>query len=390
MAFIDSLEAVTAEEWDQLRGTNTPFLCHAFLYGLEATGCTTTATGWTPHHWIERNSDGQLMAAMPCYRKYHSFGEYVFDWAWADAWAHYGRDYYPKLLSAVPFTPCEGPRLLTHPEADAASAGLRSTEAILADMAEGSASSWHLLFPDTDSRHCLDQTQWLRRLSCEFHWYNPGFSDFEAFLATLKSRKRKQIRRERRLVSDQGIEFRHYHGARGIPEAALEAFHIFYQATYLKRGQRPYLNRDFFQYLADRMPEQLTLVMAVHQGRYVAAALFLHDEDRLYGRYWGCLEEYDQLHFEACYYQGIDLCIERGLSRFDAGAQGEHKLKRGFQPELFESYHWVADEQLRPAVADFCQREAAAVRAYAQDIESELPFSEAASQDPGPLSVPTE
>ncbi len=374
MAFIDSLATIEPAEWNALLGTHSPFLRHEFLYGLEATGCTTTETGWTPHHWIERTREGDLRAALPCYLKHHSFGEYVFDWAWAEAWAHYGRDYYPKLLSAVPFTPCEGPRLLLHPESDGAGIGGRSTDALLAEMAEGSASSWHLLFPDAQSRHWLDWDQWLRRLSCEFHWYNPGFSDFEAFLATLKSRKRKQIRRERRLVADQGIEFRHYTGSAGIPGAALEAFNVFYQATYLKRGQRPYLNRDFFQYLADRMPEQLTLVMAVHQGHYVAAALFLHDQDRLYGRYWGCLEEYDQLHFETCYYQGIDLCIERGLSRFDAGAQGEHKLKRGFQPELFESFHWVTDDQLRPAVADFCRREAEAIRGYVREVQGELPF----------------
>ena len=385
MAFIDSLAAIEPSEWNRLQGTHSPFLRHEFLYGLETTGCTTTATGWTPHHWIERDDQGQLMAALPCYRKHHSFGEYVFDWAWAEAWAHYGRDYYPKLLSAVPFTPCEGPRLLLHPDADGASTGFRSTQAVLAELEGGSYSSWHLLFPDAESQHHLDRDQWLRRLSCEFHWHNPGFPNFEGFLATLKSRKRKQIRRERRLVADQGIEFRHYSGRNGIPENALEAFHVFYQATYLKRGQRPYLNRDFFQYLADRMPEQLTLVMAVHQGHYVAAALFLHDEQRLYGRYWGCLEEYDQLHFEACYYQGIDLCIERALSRFDAGAQGEHKLKRGFQPELFESFHWVGDEQLRPAVADFCRREAQAIRAYTEKAAQELPFV-SSSTSPGPGS----
>ncbi|XOZ35052.1 GNAT family N-acetyltransferase [Halomonadaceae bacterium KBTZ08] len=375
MAFIDSLARVDPDQWNQLRGTDSPFLRHEFLYGLEATGCTTTATGWTPHHWIEWDQRGGIAAALPTYSKDHSFGEYVFDWAWAEAWAQYGRDYYPKLLSAIPFTPCEGPRLLRHRHTDGRQAGVDATASIRSEMETGAFSSWHLLFPDPGSRECLEQDEWLRRLSCQFHWHNPGFADFEAFLASLKSRKRKQIRRERRTVRDQGIEFRHFSGRDAIPEAALEAFHVFYQATYLKRGQRPYLNRAFFQYLMERMPEQLTLVMAVHQGRYCAAALFLHDDQRLYGRYWGCLDEYDQLHFETCYYQGIDLCIERGLTRFDAGAQGEHKLKRGFQPELFESYHWVNDKQLCPAVADFCQREAAAVRAYAEQVRSELPFS---------------
>ena len=375
MAFVDRISTIPAREWNALEGTKTPFTRHEFLAGLERTGCTTSATGWQPHHWVEWDNEGILKAALPCYLKTHSFGEYVFDWAWAEAWAQYGLDYYPKLLSAIPFTPCEGPRLLYRAADNPESAGNRAAAAMLGEVEARAASGWHLLFPDETARRSLQRDEWMSRLSCQFHWHNDGFQSFDDFLAALKSRKRKQIRRERNSVLDQGISFQKLSG-REITEEALGAFFLFYQATYLKRGQRPYLNKAFFEHLMTTMPEHLLLVMAVHAGRYCAAALFLHDQECLYGRYWGCLEEYDQLHFEACYYQGIDYCIDQGLSRFDAGAQGEHKLKRGFRPHLFESFHWIQNPGLQPAVADFCRREAQAVRAYAEQARLELPFHE--------------
>ena len=382
MAFIERISGLDPAQWNRLEGSNNPFLRYEFLSGLETTGCVATETGWQPHHWIEQDSEGNLRAALPCYLKNHSFGEYVFDWAWAEAWAQYGLDYYPKLLSAVPFTPCEGPRLLYRRDSDPESAGRSASDTMLEEVRTQSASGWHLLFPDASARRHLYRDEWMTRLSCQFHWHNDGFQHFDDFLGTLKSRKRKQIRRERSRVLDQDIQFQRLEGA-AITDEALDAFFLFYQATYLKRGQRPYLNRRFFEHLVNSMPEQLCLVMALHDGRYCAAALFLHDEQRLYGRYWGCLEEYDQLHFEACYYQGIDFCIERGLSRFDAGAQGEHKLKRGFRPHLFESFHWIEDSRLRPAVADFCHREAQAVRAYARQAQQELPLSQGPHPDHG-------
>ena len=375
MPFIDSLTHIAAEDWDRLQGAESAFLRHAFLCGLETTGCTVAETGWQPHHWVEYDAAGRLTAALPCYLKTHSFGEYVFDWAWAEAWGQYGLDYYPKLLSAVPFTPSRGPRLLLAPQADGRTLGARAGEAMRQEVEAIGGSSWHLLYPDDQTLEHLGSEQWMTRLSCQFHWHNRGFADFEDFLAALKARKRKQIRRERNQISEQGIRFEHLDGS-AIHEQALDAFFLFYQATYLKRGQRPYLSKAFFRHLRDAMPEHLYLVMAIHEDHYCAAALFLHDEKTLFGRYWGCLEEYDQLHFEACYYQGIDFCIERGLSRFDAGAQGEHKLKRGFEPELFESYHWVQHPGFQPAVADFCRREAEAVRAYARDAATHLPFRE--------------
>jgi len=373
MAFIERISEIPAAQWNALTGTSNPFMRHEFLSGLEQTGCTTAGTGWQPHHWVEHDEQGGLRAALPCYLKPHSFGEYVFDWAWAEAWQHYGLDYYPKLVSAAPFTPCEGPRLLYRAEEGPDTAGKHAAAAILETTENEGASGWHLLFPDETARQHLRRGEWVERLSCQFHWHNEGFSTFEAFLETLKSRKRKQIRRERKRVDEQEIRFQHLAG-NAITEEALNTFFIFYQATYLKRGMRPYLSKAFFRHLVSTMPGNLLLVMALHEGHYCAAALFLYDEERLYGRYWGCLEEYDQLHFETCYYQGIDFCIQQGLARFDAGAQGEHKLKRGFRPHLFESFHWIRDSRLRPAVADFCSREADAVTAYARQVKAELPF----------------
>ncbi len=373
MAFIDSLAHLAPEQWNRLSGTTNPFLRHEFLYGLEKTGCTTAETGWQPRHWVERDEQGHLIAALPSYLKFHSFGEYVFDWAWADAWTHYGLEYYPKLLSAVPFTPSPGPRLLHASNHPPGSTGENFSSALETLLASGQASSWHLLFPDQSSREALNPERWLTRLSCQFQWENHGYRSFEDFLATLKSRKRKQIRHERKGVREQGIRFQNLPGPE-ITQAALDTFFVFYQATYLKRGQRPYLNKAFFQHIIESMPEHVHLVMAIHDNHYCAAALFLHDQQTLFGRYWGCLEEYDQLHFETCYYQGIDFCIARGLKTFDAGAQGEHKLKRGFRPQLIQSLHWVENEGLRPAVADFCRREARAVQAYAAEAENALPF----------------
>jgi len=374
MSFIDSLAEIDPDTWDHLQGAENPFLRHAFLYGLELSGCTTAKSGWAPRHWVHYDPQGNLNAALPCYLKGHSYGEYVFDWAWAQAWAEHGLNYYPKLLSAVPFTPSRGPRLLLAPGADAATLGQQAAQDVIDHGETIGASSWHLLFPDDQSQAALSQhPQLMTRLNCQFHWHNQGFTHFEDFLATLTARRRKQIRKERRQVADQGITLETLSGAT-ITEDALNAFFVFYQATYLKRGQEPYLNKAFFLYLLAEMPDHLSLVMASHDDHYCAAALFLHDDQTLYGRYWGCLEEFDHLHFEACYYQGIDLCIQRGLKTFDAGAQGEHKLRRGFRPHLFRSWHWVAHPGFRDAVADFCRRESLAVEGYAAEAESVLPF----------------
>lgn len=385
----DSILAIPQTTWDHFSGGRHPFLRHSFLAALERTGCTTADTGWQPCH-LKLSLNGELVGVAPAYLKGHSMGEYVFDWAWADAYRHHGLRYYPKLLVAVPFTPCQGPRLLLEPGARDRLRPGQINQALDQLMTGLGLSSWHLLFPEgadqrllsapneaPDADHGAGQ---LHRLGCQFHWHNRGYSGFDDFLARLTSRKRKSIRRERRQVLEQGISFEHFNGDR-MPADALETFYGYYQATYFKRGQRPYLNLDFFRELQRQQPESLHLVMARRHGQWIAAALFLIGDDTLYGRYWGCLEEYQHLHFETCYYQGIELAIERGLKLFDAGAQGEHKLIRGFEPTLTHSWHGIAHPGFRDAIARFVEDEAGQVRQYRQDAGTALPFRQDSAAD---------
>lgn len=364
---------VPASAWDALAGTECPFLRHAFLAALEDSGSVGGDSGWTPHHLLLESGSG-VLAAMPCYAKTHSYGEYVFDWSWAEAYSRHGRRYYPKLLCAVPFTPSTGPRLLlaggvTH--GDALGAFRETVDGLLGD---GSFSSWHLLFPDAALSEACRQAGLLRRTGVQFHWHNAAYGDFEDFLGRFASRKRKQIRRERRQVQEQGLEIRRLRGAE-IDTATWDRFHLFYQMTYARRsGHGGYLSREFFHRLGRELPESVLLVLALREGEAVAGALNLIGPDALYGRYWGCTEAWAQLHFELCYYQGIEFCIEERLTRFDAGAQGEHKIARGFEPVITESWHAIADPRFRAAIADFLAREAPAVETYRADAASTLPF----------------
>ena len=368
----DSIEDIGQAQWQALAGTGNPFLRYEFFAALEHSGCTSAETGWQPQHLLIRSGES-LVGVAPAYLKSHSMGEYVFDFAWAEAYQRHGLPYYPKLLLAIPFTPSRGPRLLIEPSVRSQ---LRTgdlptlLDSLINDLG---VHSWHLLFPDVHDQALLHQDRELHRLGCQFHWHNSQYHNFEDFLAALTSRKRKAIRKERRQVTDQGITFTRYHG-RDISDQVLSAFYVFYQATYLKRGQRPYLNRLFFEQIRERLPEHLTLVMAAHDGRLIAGALFMAGQDTLYGRYWGCLDEYNFLHFETCYYQGIELAIDQGLARFDAGAQGEHKLIRGFEPVLTHSWHGIANPDFRHAIHQFTRDEAVQVRAYAAEAESALPF----------------
>lgn len=369
---IRSIHDIEEARWDRFSDGSNPFLHHGFFRALEDTGCTTAGTGWQPHHLLFYLND-ELAGVAPGYLKTHSMGEYVFDWAWADAYRRYGVDYYPKLLLAVPFTPSTGRRLML---SEAARSAL--TPAVLHDLLNKAASdagahSWHLLFPDSADQALLDNPGTLHRLGCQFHWHNRGYRHFEDFLATLTSRKRKSIRRERRQVQEQGIDFVRFSGDR-LPDPVLSAFYVFYQATYRKRGQQPYLNRAFFAALREQLGDRLQVVMAVRDRQMIAGALLLRGGDTLYGRYWGCLEEFDHLHFETCYYQGIELAIASGCLRFDAGAQGEHKLIRGFEPVLTHSWHWVTHPGFRDALAEFCCEEADQVRAYRDDAMAALPY----------------
>ena len=374
---LKTLTAIDGQEWNAISGTQNPFSRYEFLSALESQGCATSRKGWTPHHLVFRNQDGAIAALLPNYLKHHSRGEYVFDWGWADAYERHGLPYYPKLLSAIPFTPSVGPRLLYPDGLDPASAielQQCAAAALTSEAQQQGASSWHLLFPRNSNVQALSQDgQILTRIGCQFRWKNRGYQSFQAFTDALVSRKRKMIRKERQAVVSQGIRFRHLPGS-SITADDLDRFYVFYQATYFKKGQPPYLTQGFFRQIRETMPEQMHLVMAEHEGRDVAGALFFLNDKTLFGRYWGCLEEYDRLHFETCYYQGIDLCIEQGLEEFDAGAQGEHKILRGFEPTLTRSYHWIAHPAFRAAIADFVEAEAREVSAYAREAESLLPF----------------
>jgi predicted N-acyltransferase len=371
--FLTSLDRIPAAQWNAITGVDYPFLRHEFLHGLEKTGCTTAETGWQPCHMVLRHEE-IAMAVMPLYLKSHSYGEYVFDWSWADAWQRTGLDYYPKLVTAIPFTPATGPRLCTAPGLDNARAYGIALGAIRSLAQQRGISSWHLLFPEQDVATQLLQDGLHRRTATQFHWFNADYNCFEDFLATFTSRKRKSLRRERKRVEEQGLTLRTMSGA-DIGEQEWQQFYHFYQLTYAKRsGHGGYLTRDFFMETAAGMGDQAVLVMAYLGQRAVAGALYFRSSDTLYGRYWGSEQEFDCLHFEACYYRGIEYCIEQGLQRFDPGAQGEHKIQRGFCPVQTWSNHWIADPQLSAAVGDFTRREERHIDDYRQEAARLLPF----------------
>ena len=372
VAVVTGVDAVDAARWNSLGGTRFPFLRHEFLHALEASGSVGEGSGWQPRHLLLREGE-RLLAAMPCYAKTHSYGEYVFDWSWADAYNRHRVPYYPKLLSAVPFTPATGPRILLAEGVDLRTA-LAAFLPALREACEGRYSSWHLLFPEPELAVACTEAGLLRRTGVQYHWQNRGFADFDGFLARFASRKRKQLKKERRQVAEQGLEIHRLRGP-DIDAAMWERFYVFYQMTYARRsGHGGYLSREFFHAIGTAMPENLLLVVALRAGDPVAGALNLVGDDTLYGRYWGCIEDYAQLHFELCYYQGIEFCIEQGLARFDAGAQGEHKLARGFEPVTTESFHHIDHEGFREAIGDFLRRERVSVERYREEAVQSLPF----------------
>lgn len=364
---------MSASDWDAVADTRYPFLRHHFLYGLELTDCTTARTGWQPCHLVLRQGE-RIVAVMPLYLKSHSYGEYVFDWSWSDAWRQSGLEYYPKLLTAIPFTPATGPRLCCVPDVDAQHMLRAVLQAIKSFASERGLSSWHLLFPNGETSEQLLAMGMHRRAATQFHWVNQGYNTFDDFLATFNSRKRKSLKRERRRVEEQGLTLNTLTGDE-ISPADWEQFYRFYQMTYGKRsGHGGYLTREFFLETAAKMGSSVIMCLANLDTRPVAGALYFQSHDTLYGRYWGCEHEFDCLHFEACYYQGIEYCIANGLRRFDPGAQGEHKIQRGFQPVDTWSNHWIADPQLSDAVGDFTRREAEHNTAYQASAASLLPF----------------
>ncbi|MCX8958649.1 GNAT family N-acetyltransferase [Erwinia psidii] len=368
LTLLPQLTDLPASQWDALTPDDQPFLRHAFLSTLEESGCLSRETGWQPEHllWIE---DGNVHAALPGYRKFHSRGEYVFDHGWADACQRAGLPYYPKWLAAVPFSPVTGARLLG--EAQAAKQLLQGIPAFLKQRQLHSA---HINFGNAQTASLLaEDPNWLHRTGCQYHWHNPGYRDFQDFLDSLMSRKRKQIRKERELVSRQGVEFEWLAGDQ-LSESQWNFVYDCYANTYAVRGQYPYLTRQFFSLLSERMPQAIRVVLVRQNGLAVAMAFSLVDSHTLYGRYWGCLADFNRLHFETCFWQGMDYAISHRLQRFDAGAQGEHKLVRGFEPTLTHSWHCLQHPGLQAAVADFLQQEREGVRAWAEDARQALPF----------------
>jgi len=372
LRIIEQIGDVDAAAWNALGCAPYPFLRHEFLVALERHDCLGERYGWLPRHITLWDARGRLVGAAPLYLKFNSYGEFVFDWAWADAYERSGLRYYPKLVSASPYTPATGPKLLSHPEAPP------QTRRLLLTAAEELArqlgvSSLHWLFTTGDETDMLEQAGLARRIGCQFHWENRGYADFDDFLNTLTAAKRKNIRKERRRVAEAGVCFRLLDG-NSAQAGDWETFHQLYESTFHRRGGIPTLSLDFFRAIAREMPESVLLVMADHADTPVAAAFCLVGSDTLYGRHWGCSEFFDNLHFEACYYQGLEYCIQRGLARFEPGAQGEHKVARGFLPTQTLSAHWLADERFAEAIARHLEHERAGMRQYMQEMQGHSPY----------------
>jgi predicted N-acyltransferase len=374
--YLSSIDDIAPETWDGLFSVDNPFVRHDFLLALEQTECADSSGGWQAHHLVLSHGERDI-AVMPLYLKSHSYGEFVFDWGWAEAYERHGLDYYPKLLTAIPFTPSTGPRIGMAPELDAGQVISTMMDSVRQLALQSGCSSWHLLFPEPElagsiRTHCGPEV--LQRRDVQFHWFNRGYGSFGDYLAVLRSSRRKNLRRERRLVAEQGVRLERKTG-KEITDSEWEAFYLCYATTYLKRsGHGGYLNRDFFDRIRDVMSEQLMLVIGIRSERVVASALFFFDSQRLYGRYWGSLEDIRCMHFETCFYQGIEFCIERGIAEFDPGTQGEHKLLRGFEPHETTSLHWIADLKFRAAIADFVEKEGQGRKAYSDRAAAFLPF----------------
>ena len=370
---LSSITQVDADAWDRCAGPNNPFVHHAFLSALEESGSSTGETGWQPRHIVLKTPQGAVLGAVPMYLKNHSYGEYVFDHGWADAFERAGGRYYPKLQVSVPFTPVTGPRLLAPPgpQAEAVKTALLSTCVGVCDQI--GVSSVHITFPTEDEFDLMGEAGLLQRTGIQFHWLNEGYESFDDFLASLASRKRKQIRKERQAVADSGLSIAALTGSE-IEERHWDAFFDFYQTTGSRKWGVPYLTREFFSLLGERMADAVVLVMVEREGRPIAGALNLAGADALYGRNWGCVEEHRFLHFEACYYRAIDYAIAHGLGRVEAGAQGPHKLARGYLPVPTYSAHWVANESLRDAVANYLDHETREIDREIAVLERHGPF----------------
>ncbi len=369
---LDNIADIEAREWNALSGSSFPFLTHEFLHAAESTRCVSPETGWTPCHLAMRNASGKLVAAMPLYRKTHSWGEFVFDWSWAQAYERAGFAYYPKLVSAVPFTPAPSRRLLLADPQDT-EAGVALIRAAL-DYADSEAcSSLHVLFPTIDELAMLEKAGLALRKDCQFHWHNNGYTSFEQFLASFSSRKRKKVKQDRRRVREQGIEFCWLAGNE-IDDAAWREVYELISITFMRRGSMPYYDYDFFREIGSLLPQNVVVVLARQQSRAVAAAVFYRSANTLYGRYWGSSGHFNALHFETCYYQGIDFCIANGIETFEPGTQGEHKISRGFVPVTTWSAHWLARPEFFKAIEHYLDDEQKHVERYVEAANAHSPY----------------
>lgn len=372
------LQSVPAADWDACAGADNPFVSHAFLNALERSGSVGEQSGWQPVHLLARAADGSLLGAVPLYLKSHSYGEYVFDHAWADALHRAGGRYYPKLQASVPFSPVPGPRLLLHPQAPTNIAhalidGLRT----LAEREK--VSSVHVTFLPEDQARLMRDGGFLHRTGYQFHWQNQGYGCFDDFLDALSSRKRKAIRKERREALGHGVDFRILTGS-DLQERHWDAFYEFYLSTSDRKWGHPYLNRAFFGELGQHLADKVVLVLAEKAGQPVAGALNLRGRDTLYGRNWGCLGDYPFLHFETCYYQALDYAIAEGLSRVEAGAQGEHKLQRGYLPVATHSVHLLTYPGLHRAVSEYLIKERRLIAQQIEELTAQSPYRQAGAE----------
>jgi predicted N-acyltransferase len=371
--FISSINDIDAIIWNQLCGTDYPFLRHEFFAALENSGSTIKATGWQPHHLLIKDND-KVIAVMPLFLKFHSYGEYVFDWAWADAFNRHGYEYYPKLLNAIPFTPATGPRWAVAEDYNSQVVSTFLFNAIEVEAKKLNLSSTHFLFTDKKDGGHFDEKKYLKRTGCQYHWLNKDYRSFDHFLESFASRKRKNLKKERQKVYDQDITLKIKTGA-DINADDWHHFYLFYHMTYYKRsGRQGYLTEAFFPLLTQHLNEHLVMVQATKDEEIIAASLYFKDSKVLYGRYWGCKDEYDHLHFEACYYQGIEYAIANNIERFDPGAQGEHKIQRGFTPVPTYSHHWIENQSFDDAIRRFIDTETVEIAAYIEHASKRLPF----------------
>jgi uncharacterized protein len=397
--FLTSISQVEHAAWNCLFGGDYPFIQHEFLSALEISGSVDESNGWLPNHLVAYDGE-RLVGAIPLYQKTHSYGEYVFDFEWANAYHHNGIHYYPKLVSAIPFTPCSGPRVAISPELQG-ELFEPMIEQVIQFCEKRGFSSWHTLFPDTQFRDMLknctpnkqvprfelgeqsvdlvsserfDPQTLLMRMGVQYHWYNKGYQNFDDFLNCCRQKKRKNIRQERKRIQQANVSLEWVEGKNATGQLWMQFFK-FYQRTYQKRsGNNGYLNWAFFEYIANAMPEQLVFVVAKFEQQVIGMSLFFKGKDTLYGRYWGASADYEFLHFEACYYQGIEYCIENKLQHFDAGAQGEHKIPRGFEPIKTCSYHWIAHPQFRQAIDEFVKQESVFLSRSIDELRCRLPY----------------